>query len=156
MRGDETWSQALSDAASGGDGLPVASGGPAMSTVGLSLTAETVSVITCTGGFAVVESYLGQDYAFLTLNFTGSSASRIALTCISSPDGATWRTYPEHPERLTAVGDGCQLQFAATRSPARSTTATVSLRIDGGPEQSVQVDLQPWGSGAAEPRASGF
>ena len=117
---------------------------------------DAVSVTTCTGGSAVVESYSGQDYAFLTLSFTGSSASRITLTGITSPDGAPWRIYPEHPERLTAAGDGCQLQFAASRSPAHSTTATVLLRIDGGPEQSIQVDLRPSVSGASAQSASGF
>lgn len=128
MRGDEMWGQE-----------------PA---------AGTVPVTTCTGGSAVVESYSGQDYAFLTLNFTGSSASHIVLTGVTSPDGAPWRIYPEHPERLTTVGDGCQLQFAASHVPGHSTTATVSLRIDDGPEQSVQVDLRH--PGASAPTASGF
>jgi hypothetical protein len=103
---------------------------------------DSMSATTCTGGSAVVESWSGQDYAFLTLDFKGSADSRVALTRIVSLDGVAWRICPEHPERLTVDSAGCHLQFAATRAHAEWPTATVCLCIDGGPEQSVQVDLR--------------
>ena len=109
------------------------------------------TVTRCTGGSAVVGSYSGRQYAFFTLRFTCSPATRITLTGITSPDGATWRICPSHPERLTAEGDEDSLQFAATPSTAQSSSALVAFHVDGGPEQSITVDLEPWGPGAAAP-----
>lgn len=111
----------------------------------------TQTVTRCTGGSAVVGSYSGRQYAFFTLRFTCSPATRITLTGITSPDGATWRICPSHPERLTAEGDENSLQFAATPSTAQSSSALVAFYVDGGPEQFITVDLEPWGPGAPAP-----
>jgi hypothetical protein len=115
---------------------------------------DLVSVTRCTGGSALAGSWFGANFALVTLAFTGSSSSRVQVLGISSADGAQW----EHPTGklgLVSGRSGLSLTFLARRSVATSTTATVRLRVDGGPAQEVEVTLTALRSTAARARAFG-